>query len=51
MILPIGDERRDQRIARVVRGESGYDIEDWGPVRFLPLVAGLPGTAENDGTS
>ena len=51
MILPIGDERRDQRIARVVRGESGYDVEDWGPVRFLPLVAGLPGTAENDGTS
>ncbi len=51
MILPIGDERRDQRITRVSRGESGYDVDDWGPVRFLPLVAGLPGVESNDGTN
>jgi len=49
MILPIGDDRRDQRITRVHRGETGYDTEDWGPVRFLPLVAGLPGVEDNDG--
>ena len=51
MIVPIGDDRRDQRITRVRRGESGYDVDDWGPVRFLPLVAGLPGVESNDGTN
>ncbi len=50
MILPIGEDRRDQRITRVRRGETGYDIDDWGPVRFLPLVAGMPGAKEKGGT-
>jgi protein-L-isoaspartate(D-aspartate) O-methyltransferase len=49
MILPIGDDRREQRIIRVYRGESGYDLDDWGPVRFLPLIAGMPGVGDNDG--
>ena len=40
MIVPVGDERREQRIMRVVRSENGFETEDLGPVRFLPLIVG-----------
>jgi protein-L-isoaspartate(D-aspartate) O-methyltransferase len=42
MIVPVGDERREQRIVKVVRSETGIDVVDIGPVRFLPLVEGMP---------
>ncbi|MDD9904907.1 MAG: protein-L-isoaspartate(D-aspartate) O-methyltransferase [Rhodospirillaceae bacterium] len=42
MIIPVGDERREQRIIKVLRTEDGFDVDDIGPVRFLPLVAGMP---------
>ena len=42
MIIPVGDERREQRIIKVLRTEDGFDVDDIGPVRFLPLVAGRP---------
>jgi len=42
MLAPVGDERREQRIIKVIRTESGFDVDDIGPVRFLPLVAGMP---------
>ncbi|NKB59479.1 MAG: protein-L-isoaspartate(D-aspartate) O-methyltransferase [Alphaproteobacteria bacterium] len=49
MIVPIGDERREQRIIKVVRTETGFDVDDIGPVRFLPLVTGMPDVTKQDG--
>ena len=49
MIVPVGDERREQRIMKIVRSETGIEAEDIGPVRFLPLVAGMPETPKQDG--
>lgn len=42
LVLPVGGEYRDQRLVRVRRSESGYESEDLGAVRFVPLVPGLP---------
>jgi protein-L-isoaspartate(D-aspartate) O-methyltransferase len=39
MVVPIGDEPDDQRIVRVCRQEHGLDIDDLGPVKFVPLVS------------
>jgi len=39
MVVPIGDEPDDQRIVRVCRQEDGLDIDDLGPVKFVPLVS------------
>ncbi len=42
LVIPVGDERHEQRILRVTRTEEGLDTQDCGPVRFLPLVEGMP---------
>jgi len=42
MIVPVGPERRDQRLLRVRRHGDGHDVEELGEVRFVPLVRGLP---------
>jgi protein-L-isoaspartate(D-aspartate) O-methyltransferase len=42
LVAPVGEERRDQRLLRLRRGEDGFATEDLGLVRFVPLVAGLP---------
>ena len=42
MILPIGFERSEQRIVKVVRRSDEFEIEDLGDVRFVPLVGGVP---------
>jgi protein-L-isoaspartate(D-aspartate) O-methyltransferase len=42
LVAPVGDERREQQLVRVRRAGDQFDIEDMGPVRFVPLVAGLP---------
>jgi protein-L-isoaspartate(D-aspartate) O-methyltransferase len=42
LVIPVGDERHEQRILRVTRTEDGLDTHDCGPVRFLPLVEGMP---------
>jgi len=42
MVLPVGDQRRDQMIMRVVRREGVIHTENLWPVRFLPLVPGRP---------
>lgn len=39
MVVPIGDDDRSQRILRVRRNETGLDIDDLGPVKFVPLVS------------
>lgn len=40
MVVPIGDDPDGQRIVRVRRTDTGLDIDDLGPVKFVPLVAG-----------
>jgi protein-L-isoaspartate(D-aspartate) O-methyltransferase len=42
LVAPIGEERREQRLVRIRRDESGFTTEELGIVRFVPLVAGLP---------
>lgn len=45
MVLPVGDPASGaQDLVRVVRLEQGIDIQHLGPVRFVPLVEGLPDT-------
>lgn len=43
MVVPIGDDESTQRILRVRREEAGLDIEDLGPVKFVPLVSDRTG--------
>ena len=45
MVVPIGDDAASQRIVRVRREQSGLDIEDLGPVKFVPLISGRAGEA------
>jgi protein-L-isoaspartate(D-aspartate) O-methyltransferase len=42
MVVPIGDDTESQRIVRVRRQEAGLDIDDLGPVKFVPLVSDRP---------
>jgi len=45
MVVPIGDDSASQRIVRVRRDESGLDIDDLGPVKFVPLISDRAGEA------
>ena len=38
MVIPMGDEKRKQRVVRYRRTEEGLDREDLWPVRFVPLL-------------
>lgn len=43
MVLPIGDVATgEQDLVRVVKLDDGIHIDHMGPVRFVPLVEGLP---------
>ncbi|MBV8118606.1 MAG: protein-L-isoaspartate(D-aspartate) O-methyltransferase [Alphaproteobacteria bacterium] len=42
LVAPVGCDRRNQQLLRIRRGEDGFATEDFGLVRFVPLVAGLP---------
>jgi protein-L-isoaspartate(D-aspartate) O-methyltransferase len=42
LVAPVGEEHRDQQLLRVRRKDASFEIDDLGPVRFVPLVAGLP---------
>jgi protein-L-isoaspartate(D-aspartate) O-methyltransferase len=42
LVAPVGEERRDQQLLRLRRTLQGLVTEDLGPVRFVPLVEGLP---------
>ena len=42
MVIPMGDQRRNQRVVRVRRTEAGLEQEDLWPVRFVPLVPDVP---------
>jgi protein-L-isoaspartate(D-aspartate) O-methyltransferase len=47
MIVPMGDEKRRQRVVRVVRAETGFSQEELWPVRFVPLLPDVPAEAES----
>ena len=38
MVIPMGDEHREQRVVRYRRTETGLEREDLWPVRFVPLL-------------
>lgn len=40
MLIPIGRERGIQELQRVIRTESGYEIESLEPVSFVPFLSG-----------
>ena len=42
MVLPVGSEKRTQKLIKVTMTPSGYITEDIAPVRFVPMVEGLP---------
>jgi protein-L-isoaspartate(D-aspartate) O-methyltransferase len=42
LVAPVGEERHDQQLLRMRRSGDGFDTEDLGPVRFVPLLEGLP---------
>jgi len=42
LVAPVGRERAEQKLLRVRRTGETFAIEDLGPVRFVPLLAGLP---------
>ena len=48
LVAPVGEERSDQRLLRVRRAGDSFDIADLGPVRFVPLVEGLPRPLRRD---
>lgn len=38
MVAPLGNDRRDQRVYRIRRTETGLQREELWPVRFVPLL-------------
>jgi protein-L-isoaspartate(D-aspartate) O-methyltransferase len=42
MVLPLEDGHDGQAIIRMTRTEDGMETESLGPVRFVPLVGGMP---------
>ena len=42
LVIPLADERWEQRLVRIRRNETGFQREESWPVRFVPLVADLP---------
>ena len=38
MVAPLGNDRRDQRVYRIRRTETGLEREELWPVRFVPLL-------------
>lgn len=41
MVLPMGDDKHDQTVVKVVKTETGWEVHDVLPVRFVPLIAGV----------
>jgi protein-L-isoaspartate(D-aspartate) O-methyltransferase len=45
MVLPVGAHKRTQRLVRLTKTSDGHQTEDIAPVRFVPMVEGLPSGA------
>ena len=48
MVVPVGDVHRDQILLRITRKGDRFEQEELAPVRFVPLVAGLPRAAQRE---
>jgi protein-L-isoaspartate(D-aspartate) O-methyltransferase len=52
LVIPVGPESRGQELVRVRRRGGGFEEEDLGPVRFVPLVGAQgfrdPATEQRD---
>ena len=44
MVVPVGEHRDHQDLLKVRKTETGIDVQDLGPVRFVPLLPGRPET-------
>ena len=42
MVAPIGPEKMTQRLVKLVKSADGVTTEDIIPVRFVPMVEGMP---------
>ncbi len=42
LVLPVGREKREQRLLRLRKTEDGVATEELAAVRFVPMVSGLP---------
>jgi protein-L-isoaspartate(D-aspartate) O-methyltransferase len=42
LVVPVGPDHQDQKLLRIRRGEHGFTTEELAPVRFVPLVGGMP---------
>jgi len=40
MVIPLGSDKADQVLVRIRRTAEGFEREEIGPVRFVPLVSG-----------
>lgn len=38
LVVPVGADQKHQNLIRVVRGETGWTQENFGPVAFVPLI-------------
>jgi len=38
LVIPIGDKRESQRLVRVIKTETGHQLEEHGPCQFVPLI-------------
>lgn len=38
LVVPVGKDQKSQNLIRVVRSDSGWTQEDFGPVAFVPLI-------------
>ena len=45
IVLPLGSEKRSQRLVRIRKSDSSPTQEDIAAVRFVPMVKGLPDEA------
>ncbi|MBI3452447.1 MAG: protein-L-isoaspartate(D-aspartate) O-methyltransferase [Rhodospirillales bacterium] len=49
IVVPVGNEKRTQRLVRVRMTDAGPVSEDIAGVRFVPMVEGLPPEAKEQG--
>jgi protein-L-isoaspartate(D-aspartate) O-methyltransferase len=49
LVAPVGDDHRDQQLLRIRRKDDGFSTEEFGLVRFVPLIAGLPRRSAGQG--
>jgi protein-L-isoaspartate(D-aspartate) O-methyltransferase len=38
LVIPLGENKREQRLTRIKKKEDGIETEDFGPCSFVPLV-------------